>query len=205
LKAFILLLSGPSGAGKSTLLAKLLSEFKEQLYFSVSSTTRKPRADEEHGKDYYFISFEEFEKGIQQGYFLEWARVHQNYYGTSLKHTKQALEQGKIVIFDIDVQGFFAAKEKFKDQLVSIFVTTKDQKELKQRLIKRNADKMEILENRLENAKQEMEEIVAYDYLIVNENLSKSYELLRSILIAEMNKIKNQNLKEFQILWNKGE
>ncbi|HEF3490093.1 TPA: guanylate kinase, partial [Campylobacter jejuni] len=91
LQGFVLLISGPSGAGKSTLLKKLFDEFEDELYFSISSTTRKPREGEKNGIHYHFISHEEFQKGIDSDHFLEWARVHENFYGTSLKHTQNAL------------------------------------------------------------------------------------------------------------------
>lgn len=205
MKGFILLLSGPSGAGKSTLLKKLFTEFKDELYFSISSTTRAKRANEINGVHYNFISLEEFEEGINKGYFLEWAKVHKNYYGTSLKSTQDALNNGKIVVFDIDTQGFHITKEKLNEKIVAVFVTTKDKKELKKRLLKRNADTIEDLQKRLENANAEMTELEKYDYIIVNENLEQSYDALRSIFIAQKLQIQNQNIAEITNLWNKGE
>lgn len=205
MKGFILLLSGPSGAGKSTLLKKLFTEFKDELYFSISSTTRAKRANEINGVHYNFISLEEFEEGINKGYFLEWAKVHKNYYGTSLKSTQDALNNGKIVVFDIDTQGFHITKEKLNEKIVAVFITTKDKKELKKRLLKRNADTIEDLQKRLENANAEMTELEKYDYIIVNENLEQSYDALRSIFIAQKLQIQNQNIAEITNLWNKGE
>lgn len=205
MKGFILLLSGPSGAGKSTLLKKLFTEFKDELYFSISSTTRAKRANEINGVHYNFISLEEFEEGINKGYFLEWAKVHKNYYGTSLKSTEDALNNGKIVVFDIDTQGFHITKEKLNEKIVAVFITTKDKKELKKRLLKRNADTIEDLQKRLENANAEMTELEKYDYIIVNENLEQSYDALRSIFIAQKLQIQNQNIAEITNLWNKGE
>ncbi|AXP08344.1 guanylate kinase [Campylobacter hepaticus] len=204
MKGFILLISGPSGAGKSTLLKKLFDEFKEELYFSISSTTRKPREDEKNGIHYHFISYEEFQKDIDDGCFLEWAKVHGNFYGTSFKHTQNALNNGKIVIFDIDVQGFKIVKAKMQDNLVSVFVTTKSKDELKKRLIKRNTDTIIQLEKRLQNASNEMKELCEYDYLIINDKLEQSYEALRAILISHKCKIKGQNLEQIQNIWNKG-
>ena len=118
MKGFILLVSGPSGSGKSTLLKKLFMEFKDELYFSISSTTRASREDEKNGVHYHFISEVEFQNGIKNNHFLEWARVHENFYGTSLKHTEDALNNGKIVIFDIDVQGFKIVREKLAEKIV---------------------------------------------------------------------------------------
>lgn len=205
MKGFILVISGPSGAGKSTLLKELFKEFNDELYFSISSTTRKPREGEIHSKHYYFISKDEFEQGIKEDYFLEWAKVHENYYGTSLKNTIDALENGKIVIFDIDVQGFSIVKKKLADKIVSVFITTKNKEELKQRLIKRNTDTINALQKRLENASEEMKWIENYDYLIINDDLEDSYEKLRTILKAQKIKVQNQNLNQFQINWSKGD
>lgn len=205
MKGFILVISGPSGAGKSTLLKKLFKEFNDELYFSISSTTRKPREGEIHSKHYYFISKDEFEQGIKEDYFLEWAKVHENYYGTSLKNTIDALENGKIVIFDIDVQGFSIVKKKLADKIVSVFITTKNKEELKQRLIKRNTDTINALQKRLENASEEMKWIENYDYLIINDDLEDSYEKLRTILKVQKIKVQNQNLNQFQINWSKGD
>ena len=205
MKGFILLVSGPSGSGKSTLLKKLFMEFKDELYFSISSTTRAPREDEKNGVHYHFISEVEFQNGIKNNHFLEWARVHENFYGTSLKHTEDALNNGKIVIFDIDVQGFKIVREKLAEKIVSVFITTKDKNELKKRLIKRNTDTISQLEKRLENASTEMKELCEYDYLIINDDLELSYEVLRAILIARKFQTKGQNLTYIENTWNKGD
>lgn len=205
MQGFVLLISGPSGAGKSTLLKKLFDEFKDELYFSISSTTRKPREGEKNGVHYHFISHEEFQKGIDSDHFLEWARVHENFYGTSLEHTQNALNDGKIVVFDIDVQGFKIVKKKMAEKIISVFITTKNKDELKKRLIKRNTDTILQLEKRLQNASDEMKELNEYDYFIINDKLEESYEALRAILIAHKFKTKGQNLEQIQNIWNKGE
>lgn len=205
MQGFVLLISGPSGAGKSTLLKKLFDEFEDELYFSISSTTRKPREGEKNGIHYHFISHEEFQKGIDSDHFLEWARVHENFYGTSLKYTQNALDNGKIVVFDIDVQGFKIARQKMADKIVSVFITTKNKDELKKRLIKRNTDTIIQLERRLQNASDEMKELSEYDYLIINDELKQSYEALRAILIAHKFRTKGQNLGQIQNIWNEGE
>ena len=204
-KSYILVVSGPSGAGKSTLLSKLLEDFKDKLYFSISYTTRVPRANEKDGVDYNFINKEKFEEYIQNDLFLEWANVHENYYGTSLKHTLDALNDDKIVVFDIDVQGYLMVKNKLKDLVKSVFITTNSKNELKKRLIKRNTDKIETLQKRLDNATKEMKSIVDYDYLIINEDIEQSYNKLKSILNAELIKSNNYNLEKLQNDWNKGE
>ncbi len=203
--SFVLVISGPSGVGKSTLLSKLFTEFKDELHFSISSTTRSPREGEKDGEHYHFITQDEFKYDIERGHFLEWALVHQNYYGTSLKQTQEALNRGKIVIFDVDVQGFRQLAEKLKEKIVSVFVITKNEEELKKRLIERNADTVEHLEKRLKNARLEMKELDKYDYLIINEDLGRSYEALKSILITQKIRTDSQNLRRIQTLWNKGE
>lgn len=183
MKGQILIVSGPSGSGKSTLLVRLLKEEKG-LYFSISSTTRAPRDGEKEGVNYYFISEAEFKKGIEKDEFLEWAQVHKNFYGTSLKPVISALEAGKIVIFDIDVQGFHIAREKFKSYITSVFITTVNKNELKKRLISRATDSGENIENRLMNAVGEMEHILEYDYFLINDDLEKSYKGLKSIVCS---------------------
>lgn len=200
----ILIISGPSGAGKSTLLQRLFKE-KENIYFSISSTTRAPRENEKNGVDYHFISESEFKQGIENGEFLEWALVHKNYYGTSLIPVKKALEDGKSVIFDIDVQGFCIAKEKMPNFITSVFVTTKNKKELEKRLLKRNTDKIEDISKRLENASEEMKFLSQYDFLIINEDLETSYKQLEAVFEASKIKSKKFNLEQIQIQWNKGD
>lgn len=142
----ILILSGPSGSGKSTLLSKLMKEF-DGIYFSISSTTRSIREGEIAGVSYHYISEDEFKRGIDEGKFLEWAQVHKNYYGTSLEPVEAALKAGKIVIFDIDVQGFHLAQKKYGEIITSVFVTTKNRDELKKRLKLRGTDSDEVIEN----------------------------------------------------------
>lgn len=200
-QGFVLLLSGPSGAGKSSLLKELLSEFKDELYFSISCTTRAPRTCEKDGVNYHFISEDEFKKGIEKGDFLEYARVHNHFYGTALSPCLKALDEGKIVVFDIDVQGFYIAKDKLKDNLVSIFVMTKDKKELEKRLLKRDSDTLETIKTRLKNAQSELEAIKDYDYLIINESLKQAYDELRAIFVAQKLRVKRSNLSLIQSQW----
>ncbi|MCG3716776.1 guanylate kinase, partial [Aliarcobacter butzleri] len=122
-KGAILIISGPSGCGKSTLLKEVYKNISD-YYFSISTTTREPRVGEINGVDYFFVSKEEFEEDIKKGNFLEYAKVHDNYYGTSLKPIIQALNEGKLVIFDIDVQGHHLVRKKMNDSVTSVFITT---------------------------------------------------------------------------------
>lgn len=197
----ILIISGPSGSGKSTLLSRLMAEF-DNLYFSISSTTREPRAGEKNGVDYNFISTDEFKQGIEQGKFLEWANVHKNYYGTSLEPVEKALKDDKIVIFDIDVQGFHLAMKQYKELITSVFITTKDRLELKKRLIKRGSDDEQTIENRLFNAATEIAHISEYDYLIINDDLDSSYEKLKAIFISMRSKTQSFIINDVIESWS---
>lgn len=201
MKGQILIISGPSGSGKSTLLGRLLKE-ENDLYFSISSTTRAPRQGETDGVNYYFTSEDEFKKGIDADEFLEWACVHSNYYGTSLKPVLKALEDGKIAIFDIDVQGFNIAKSKFAENITSVFITTASKNELKSRLQNRGTDSAETIERRLINAVGEMEHILEYDYFLINDDLQNCYENLRGILRSMRLKTSNLDAKEIINKWN---
>lgn len=201
MKGQILIISGPSGSGKSTLLGRLLKE-ENDLYFSISSTTRAPRQGETEGVNYYFINKDEFKKGIDADEFLEWAFVHGNYYGTSLKPVLKALEEGKIAIFDIDVQGFNIAKSKFAENITSVFITTASKNELKSRLQNRGTDSAQTIEKRLINAVGEMEHILEYDYFLINDDLQNCYENLCGILRSMRLKTSNLDAKEIINKWN---
>lgn len=201
MKGYVLLVSGPSGAGKSTLLARLTAEFKDELYFSVSCTTRAPRDGEKDGVNYHFISENEFKEGIRKGIFLEYAFVHSHYYGTLIKETEEALQKGKVVIFDIDVQGFHLVRDKLGNTLTSIFITSKNAKELENRLLSRNGDKN--IHKRLVNAQNEMKALNEYDYLIINDDLEKAYKELKSIFITQKLKITRYNANDIIKQWTK--
>lgn len=195
----ILILSGPSGCGKSTLLNEVYKDISD-YYFSISTTTRDIRDAEEEGKDYYFVSKKEFEKDIINDNFLEWAEVHGNYYGTSLKPILKALEEGKLVIFDIDVQGHEIVREKLNSVVTSVFITTPSLEELKNRLYGRNTDSSEVIEKRLSNSKEEIKSFQKYDYLIINDNLTVASKQLVSI--ANIARIKSKLFDNNMILNN---
>ncbi len=196
----ILVLSGPSGAGKSTIIEIASSEIGE-YYFSVSTTTREPRVGEVNGKDYYFVSKEEFEEGIKNGNFLEYAIVHGNYYGTSLVPVKKALTEGKLVIFDIDVQGYRLVREAMGDVVVSVFITPPSLKELEARLTSRGSDNIDIINKRLQNAKDEIKAISEYDYVIINDKIEDAKEAFVSIAKAARYKMSNAKSQEFIDSW----
>lgn len=179
-KGAILILSGPSGCGKSTLLKEVYKNI-EDYYFSISTTTRAPREGEKEGVDYLFVSREDFQEDIKAGQFLEWAEVHGNYYGTSLKPIKKALAKGKLVIFDIDVQGHDIVRKKLNNVVTSVFITTPSLSELENRLNTRATDSKEVIEKRIINAKSEIKHFLKYDYFIVNDDLQKAAKELVSI------------------------
>lgn len=196
----ILVLSGPSGCGKSSLVNEILKEY-DDIYFSISTTTRDMRIGEAEGVNYHYISKEQFEKEIEEGEFLEWAKVHDNYYGTSLKPVKKALTEGKLVIFDIDVQGHKIVKEQFKDILTSLFITTPSAEVLRNRLINRNTDSIEVIENRLVNSRSEMERLDEYDFLLVNDVFDETLAKFRSIVEVSRLKIDRKSQDNFINTW----
>jgi len=198
-KGSILILSGPSGCGKSSLLKELYKQIND-YYFSISTTTRNPRVGEKNGIDYHFVSKEEFENGIDNHEFLEYASVHHNFYGTSLKAINEALKQGKLVIFDIDVQGHDLVRNKLDEITTSVFITTPTLKELENRLYSRNLDDEEVIKKRLINAKEEIEYLDKYDYFIVNDNLEESAKQL--ISIANASRLKSSLFKKDDIISN---
>ena len=187
-KGAILILSGPSGCGKSTLLKEVYKDI-DDYYFSISTTTRAPRVGETNGVDYFFVTKEEFEKDINNGDFLEYAKVHDNYYGTSLKPIKKALDEAKLVIFDIDVQGHEIVRTKLNSITTSVFITTPSLEVLETRLNSRNTDSLEIIEKRIKNAKGEVEYFQDYDYLIINDDLQTAAKQL--VCIANITRIKS--------------
>lgn len=184
-KGTMFIVSAPSGTGKTTILKKVIAEL-ENVAFSVSHTTRAPRSGETEGEDYFFIDRETFESMKRNGLFLEWAAVHGNYYGTSIKAVGDSLEQGRDIILDIDVQGARQVKEKTAvADSVCIFIAPPSLAELENRLRKRNTEAESVVEVRLQNARRELTDMDRYDYVIVNDVVEDAVQVLRSIIIAE--------------------
>ncbi len=200
MKGNLLIISGPSGSGKSSLMKELLAHVSS-TYFSVSSTTRLIREGEIDGINYHFISKAEFEKEIEEGFFLEWAKVHDNYYGTSLKPILKELHEGKVVICDIDVQGHKIAREKLGNLITSVFITTPDQRSLKERLINRGTDSLEVIEKRLLNAVSEMTRMKEYDYLLINDDFEKTLAQLLCIARASKTNMSLVDTSDFLSHW----
>ncbi len=196
----VLVLSGPSGAGKSSLVNKIINDIGE-CYFSISTTTRKMREGEKDGVNYHFVSVEEFKKGIEQDEFLEYAIVHGNYYGTLLQPVKEALSQGKLVIFDIDVQGNVSINSRLGDITTSVFITPPSLSELKKRLLKRGTDSEDVIKQRIENAKKEMQRVTEYDFLLINDNFEESAEKLKLIAKTARMKCPSEEINEFIQKW----
>jgi guanylate kinase len=196
----VLVLSGPSGAGKSSLINKIFNDLGD-CYFSISTTTRPMRVGEEEGVHYHFVSEEDFKKDIENDFFLEYAVVHGNYYGTSIKPVKEALSRGKLVLFDIDVQGNTAVNNRLGDITTSVFITPPTLSELKRRLENRSTDSEEVVERRVKMAKREIQRISEYDYLIVNDVLDDAAELLKLIAITARVKMSNDEINNFVQEW----
>lgn len=196
----ILVLSGPSGAGKSSLLKEVINDIGE-CYFSISTTTRPIRDGEVDGVHYHFVDESEFKKDLEDELFLEYAVVHSNYYGTSIKPVKEALKAGKLVIFDIDVQGNATITNRLGDISTSVFISPPTLSELKKRLEARKTDSQEVIDRRVDMAKREMQRVSEYDFLIVNDNLQEAAQVLRVIAKAARVKIPANEINDFVRRW----
>lgn len=177
-------LASPSGAGKST-LSRLLIEQDREISLSVSVTTRPRRPSEIDGVHYHFISKSRFQALRDHGELLEWAEVHGNFYGTPREAVEQAFASGRDILFDIDWQGTVQVKEKLPDDVVAIFILPPSMAELGARLHRRAEDAEEVIAKRLANARTEIAEWRRFDYVIVNDDLSRAYDDIRAILRTE--------------------
>jgi guanylate kinase len=182
-KPLVYIISAPSGSGKSTLVNELLKSVSD-LEFSISYTTRAPRGSEENGKQYYFVSRSEFEKMIRDGEFLEHAEVFGNYYGTARRFLREAEQKGHDLLLDIDVQGAAQIQQKLPDA-TSIFILPPNRKTLEERLRKRSEDREEVIQRRLVTASREIQNYDRYNYILVNDRLEESIEILQAIVISE--------------------
>lgn len=176
----MLIISGPSGAGKST-ISNLILESVPNCYYSVSTTTRVKRDNEVQGREYNFVSKDEFLRDIESNNFLEYEMVHSNYYGTSRKDVENAIKDNKFILFDIDVRGHNSIKKVFPDAK-SIFITAKNKNILKDRLLNRGLDSYDIISQRVGNALFELKNANSFDYIVVNEDISKTKEAVLNII-----------------------
>ena len=190
-RGLMFILSSPSGAGKTTLAERLLTKDGEMV-LSISATTRQRRPGEAHGKDYFFVSEDEFKRMRDNGELMEWATVFGHYYGTPRSLVEDTLRQGKDVLFDIDWQGAQQLDEVAGEDVVKVFILPPSREELERRLRQRAQDPEEVVQKRMAKADAEMSHWAEYDYVIVNYDLNESEELLRSILFAERLKRRRQ-------------
>ena len=179
----VYIISAPSGSGKSTLV-NIVREIVPGLKFSISYTTRAPRAGEQNGREYFFVSPAEFEEMVRKDEYLEHAKFDGNYYGTARRFLALADQEGKDLLLDIDVQGAAQIKGRIADA-VSIFIMPPNRRELEKRLRTRRLDKEEVIQRRLVTASREIENYDKYDYILVNDRLEESIDALKSILLAE--------------------
>ena len=184
IRGVLLVLSGPSGTGKGTVCKVVRDSMGERLAYSISATTRKPRVGEEHGREYFFFSKEEFEALRDQNGFLEWAQVYDNYYGTPRAFVEEVLASGRDCILEIDPQGALQVR-KATDEAVLVFIAPPSLEELRARLTGRGTEAPEEVEKRLSCAEAELAYSNQYDYLIVNDEVEKAAEKMKAILMAE--------------------
>lgn len=178
----VIVISGPSGVGKTTIYKKILEEYQQEISFSISATTRTKRDSEIDGRDYHFLSLEEFEYLIAKGDFIEWETVHNNYYGTLNSEIQRIWDEGKHCLLDIDVKGGLRIKKMFGEKSFSVFVSPPSIEELEQRLRSRGTNDEISLKNRLHNATQEMTQKSYYNCVLKNENLENAIEELKKAL-----------------------
>lgn len=188
-RGMLAVVSGFSGAGKGTLMKRLLEKY-DCYALSVSATTRAPRDGEEHGREYFFHTKEEFEELILQDALIEYARYVDNYYGTPKSYVEKQLEAGKDVILEIEIQGALKVKEKLPDTLL-LFVTPPSSEELKRRLEGRGTETPEVIASRLRRASEEAKAMPLYDYILVNDDLETCVDQMHEIIQSQHNTVAN--------------
>ena len=193
-RPIVYIISAPSGSGKSTLVNELL-KIVPNLDFSISYTTRDPRGSERNGKQYNFVTRDEFQRMVREDQFLEYADVFGNFYGTARRFLKEAEHNGHDLLLDIDVQGAGQIQKKLSDA-VSIFVLPPDKQTLEWRLRKRGEDREEVIRRRLDTATREIEQYGKYNYILINDQLEQSVEKLQAIVLAERLQYSSQALTD---------
>lgn len=199
-RGILTVVSGFSGAGKGTIMKELMRKYSEQYALSISATTRAPRDGETDGVEYFFKSREEFEQMIADEKLIEYAQYVGNYYGTPKAYVEEQLNAGKDVILEIEIQGALKVKKRFPDTLL-LFVTPPSADELKNRLIGRGTETMDVIESRLARALEEAEGIEAYDYLVINDVLSECVEEVHEIIQNEHYRV-SRNIKAINTMKN---
>lgn len=186
MKGNLIIISSPSGGGKGTLIREILRTVSD-IGYSVSYTTRRMRDGEENGRDYFFVSVDEFKSLIDAGEFLEYAEVHGNFYGTSLNQVKAEIDLGRDIILEIDVQGAESVRAQIPEA-VSIFILPPSFQILRERLIARKTEKPEDLNVRLKNSFAEVREFEAFEYVVVNDEKTQAAARLKTVILAERQK-----------------
>ncbi len=189
-RGILFVVSAPSGGGKGTLIQRVLNNVPN-LSYSVSFTTRPPRSGELNGREYFFVSKEQFEQMVAAGEFLEWAHVHSHSYGTSRKQVAREISEGRDIILEVDVQGAASVRELISDS-VSIFILPPSFEVLRQRLLARGTDSLEELDVRLRNAPRELEHYSKFQYLIINDDADRAASDLRAVIQAERARLSRQ-------------
>lgn len=185
-QGILTVISGFSGAGKGTVTRKILEQY-DNYALSISATTRDPREGEENGREYFFKTAEEFEKMIAKDELIEYAKYVNNYYGTPKMYVQEQLQKGKDVILEIEIQGALKVKEKYPDTLL-LFITPPSAQELKNRLIRRGTEEMDVIEKRMKTAAWEAQFMDQYDYIVINDELQTCVEELHAIIQSEHKK-----------------
>lgn len=174
MKGLLVILSSFSGGGKTSIIQKILNKCPDQFAYSISATTRKPRPGEVNGKDYFFLTGKQFRDDIERSVFLEWEKVHGYYYGTPRAYIEKFIDQGKVVLLDIDVNGALKLAQLFRQRTITIFISQPSMNVLVQRLKDRKTDSDTEVDKRLERIPMEMKKSKQFDYVIINDNLEKS-------------------------------
>ncbi|MCK9471530.1 MAG: guanylate kinase [Bacilli bacterium] len=198
-KGLLIVISGPSGVGKGTVRSALFEMEGHDLVYSISMTTRAPRKNEVNGREYYFVSKEEFLKNIEEGKMLEYAEFVNHYYGTPLETVQKQLELGKEVVLEIDVQGANQVREKMKDA-VFIFIAPPSFEELINRLKSRGTEPISVINERVNKAKREIDLAYMYDYIVVNDTVENAADKIIAIIRAEHAKVERTIRKYKEML-----
>jgi guanylate kinase len=187
-KGKLIVIAAPSGCGKTTIAKAILAKYPAML-FSVSATTRKTRENEVHGKDYFFLSKLEFEERIKSGDLIEWEEIYGNYYGTLKSEIERALQQGSVMLFDVDVKGALSIQKHFSGDSVLIFIKPPNYEILKQRLENRKTENNETIKRRLERVPMELEQGPKFDFQVINDDLQKAISDVDEIVRAKIKDI----------------
>lgn len=180
-KPKLIVVSAPSGCGKTTIVKEILKNHPE-FYFSVSATTRTKRNDETEGKDYYFITKDEFQKHIENNTLIEWQIIYDDYYGTLVSEVDKSFARGKSIVFDIDVLGALSIKKKYPEDSILIFIDIPDMNVLIERLKNRQTESAETFKKRIDRVEMEMKQKSLFDYIVINDRLQKAVDDIQKII-----------------------